>query len=244
MADRSDLTYAVIPARGGSKGIHRKNLQLVGDEPLVVRSIKAALGAERIARVFVTTDDTEIADVSRAAGAEVIDRPVEISGDQASSESAVLHALETIRSSEGHLPDVCVLLQCTSPFVQPQDIDATVALIVESGSDSAFTATPSHVFLWRDTPQGAVGVNHDKAGRTRRQDLAPEVAETGGAYAMRVDGFLRAGHRFFGRTGYHLVPTLRAGEIDDEDDLALARLTAPIVDRAPPGGSASGPGRP
>jgi CMP-N-acetylneuraminic acid synthetase len=223
----------VIPARGGSKGIHRKNLRRVGDEPLVVRAINAAHGAQCISRVFVSTDDSEIADISRAAGAEVIDRPVELSGDQASSESAVLHALETIRSSEGRLPEVCVLLQCTSPFVWPEDIDATVALVVESGSDSAFNATPSHVFLWRDTPDGAVGVNHDKAGRARRQDLVPEVAETGGAYAMRVGGFLQAGHRFFGRTAYHLVPSLRAGEIDDEDDLAVARLMAPLVDRAP-----------
>src|SRR5690242_1090781 len=108
-------TYAVIPARGGSKGIPRKNVQPVGGVPLIARTVGAAIGASSIDRVFVTTDDSEIASVARAAGAEVVMRPDDLAGDTASSESAVLHALAAIGDTGAEPPDVVVMLQCTSP---------------------------------------------------------------------------------------------------------------------------------
>ena len=84
---------AIIPARGGSQGLPAKNIARVGGVPLVARAVHAALAAERIERVVVTTDDDEIADVARGAGAEIVERPVELAGATASSESALLHAL-------------------------------------------------------------------------------------------------------------------------------------------------------
>jgi N-acylneuraminate cytidylyltransferase len=226
------VVHAVIPARGGSKGIPAKNLELVGGRPLVARAVAAALGAASVDRVFVSTDDNRIAAVARAAGGEVIERPAELGRDESSSESVLLHALDDLASRGFAGPDVIVMLQCTSPFVTASDVDGTIAALDRDGADSAFTATPSHVFSWKAGPEGAIAVNHDAAVRPRRQDRDAEFVETGAVYAMRTEGFRRARHRFFGRIAFHEVPRLRSLEVDGPDDLAIARALAPIVDAA------------
>ena len=213
---------AIIPARGGSKGVPGKNLRPVGGVALVARAVRAAVAAPSIDVVAVTTDDDEIAMTARREGAVVIDRPAELASDTATSESALRHALEEL-ASRGERFDVCVFVQCTSPFIDPTDIDATAALVAAGDVDSAFTATEHHGFVWRPGALGMEGVNHDAAVRQRRQDREPELLETGAVYAMRVDGFLAADHRFFGRIGAHVVPAWRAVEIDTVDDLELAR---------------------
>lgn len=216
---------AIIPARGGSKGIAGKNLRPVGGVPLVARAIRAALAAPAVDLVVVTTDDDAIAAVAEAEGAEVVRRPDELASDVASSESALLHALDSLAGS-GHHPDTCAFVQCTSPFIDPDDIDATAELVRSGGCDSAFTGTPNHGFVWRPGPNGMVGVNHDASVRQRRQDRPAELLETGAVYAFSVEGFRTAGHRFFGRIGAHEVPSSRALEIDEPADLALADAIA------------------
>jgi N-acylneuraminate cytidylyltransferase len=229
-----NTVLAVIPARGGSVGIPGKNLQRVGGVPLVGRAVRACLRSERIDRVVVSTDDPRIAEEAAAHGAEVHERPAELSTSTASSESAVLHVLDQLVERGEADPEVCLLVQCTSPFIAPDDLDGVVAAVLDAGADSAFTATEHHGFLWRPSSAGGgvEGVNHDAGGRARRQDLPPEHHETGAAYAFRVDGFRTHQHRFFGRVDAHLVPRARAIEIDEPDDLALARALAPIVEPA------------
>jgi YrbI family 3-deoxy-D-manno-octulosonate 8-phosphate phosphatase len=222
----------VIPARGGSKGIPRKNLKTVGGVPLIVRAIRAALLAGRVGRVVVSTDDYEIGEISQEAGADVVWRPDEISGDSASSEAALLHVLEQLASSEGYSPSHMGFLQCTSPFLVAADVDGVLELVQEGGFDTAFTATRSHGFLWKLTrDRAAEGVNHDKAKRPMRQQRQAEFLETGAAYAMNVQGFVAAKHRFFGRTGIYEVPRLRSMEIDEPDDLVLANALCGVVER-------------
>jgi YrbI family 3-deoxy-D-manno-octulosonate 8-phosphate phosphatase len=216
---------AVIPARGGSKGVPGKNVAPVGGQPLVARAVRAARAAQRVDRVIVSTDDLLIADVARDAGAEIVERPQHIAGDTATSESAVLHALHSAAPDA----DVVLLVQCTSPFLTSADIDAVTGPVVEGRADSAFTATASHGFLWR--PDGT-GINHDPAARPRRQDRPVELLETGAAYAMRTDGLRRTGHRFFGRILPVPVDAARTLEIDDPADLERARLLAPLLDLA------------
>jgi len=215
-------TYAVIPARGGSKGIPRKNVQTVGGVPLVARTVAAAIAASSIDRVFVSTDDAEIADVARAAGAEIVSRPPDLGGDTASSESALLHALSAIADLGVDEPTTIVMLQCTSPFTTAADVDGTARLVVDGPADTAFTAAPSHGFLWRPSADGARAVNHEAATRPRRQDREPEFVETGAVYAMDARGFLHHRHRFFGRIELFEVAAERALEIDTPHDLALA----------------------
>ncbi|MGR0221008.1 cytidylyltransferase domain-containing protein [Agromyces sp. ZXT2-6] len=245
---------AIIPARGGSQGLPGKNVARVGGVPLVARAVHAALAAERIARVLVTTDDDEIADVARGAGAEVVVRPAELSGATASSESAVLHALQALEGLETR-PEaaprpaqrsaaITVFIQATSPFIDPVDLDAAITRVERGERDVVFAATPTHGFLWRERADdadgaSAVGVNHDPGNRPRRQDRNPEFLETGAFYVFRTDGFVQARHRFFGRIGIQSVHPDHAIEIDDAADLARARALAPRVDRRLAGGIAA-----
>ncbi|MGB9887721.1 MAG: cytidylyltransferase domain-containing protein [Moorellales bacterium] len=216
---------AVIPARGGSKGVPRKNLRIVAGKPLIVRTVETCLAAKTVSRVVVSTDDPAIGELSQRSGAEVVWRPPEISGDHARSEEAVLHVLDTLRHSEGYVPDIVLLVQCTSPLTLSEDIDATVYKLLQEGADCAFAATLFHGFLWRtDEVLGAVGINHDSTVRLRRQDLPPQYLETGAVYAMRTEGFLKARHRFFGRLALYVMPSERCLEIDSPHDLITASV--------------------
>jgi len=219
---------AVIPARGGSKGVPGKNLARVGGVPLVVRAVRAALAAERITAVAVSTDDPAIEAAATAAGALAVRRPAELSGDTASSESALAHAVDVLYASHRDDLEVVVLVQCTSPFLTAADLDAAVAAVQE-GADTAFTAAAFHGFVWRGAAD-AHGVNHDSRGRQRRQDREPEWLETGAAYAMRADGFAERGRRFFGRTVAVPTDPERVLEIDEPSDLERARALAPLLD--------------
>jgi YrbI family 3-deoxy-D-manno-octulosonate 8-phosphate phosphatase len=199
---------------------------------LVARAVRAATAAELVDRVVVSTDDDEIAETARSWGAEIVRRPAALSSDFASSEVALLHAIDELchQADEADDPELCVLVQCTSPFVTPSDIDGTIRALRDDGAESALSVTGHHGFLWRVDDGGARGVNHDVAVRLRRQDLEPELLETGGVYVMQVGGLRRHHHRFFGRVAVHPVPRLRSMEVDDPADLAMARALAPLLD--------------
>ncbi|MFD3362112.1 cytidylyltransferase domain-containing protein [Streptomyces albidoflavus] len=247
MRDPAPRVLAVIPARGGSKGVPGKNLAEVGGVPLVARAVHACRTARLVSEVLVSTDDPAIAEAARAAGATTVERPAPLSGDTATSEAAVLHALDTDEARHGRLADVVLLVQCTSPFLTADDVDGVTAAVRE-GADTAVTAAPFHGFLWRDlatgaTPSSGHGVNHDAAHRPRRQDRPEDLLETGAAYAMRGDGFRAVRHRFFGRTALVRTDPARVLEIDDPHDLARARALAPLLDRnEAPGARRPGPG--
>ncbi|MGW6294189.1 cytidylyltransferase domain-containing protein [Streptomyces sp. NPDC055058] len=250
---------AVIPARGGSKGVPAKNLAPVGGVPLVARAVRECRAARYVTDVVVSTDDRAIADVARQAGAEVVLRPAALSGDTATSEAAVLHALDAHEAAHGVPVDVVLLVQCTSPFLRGEDVDAVAAAVVGARADTAVTVAPFHGFLWRDgrdgpdgrdgrdgqdgpdgprsagTDGGGHGVNHDKAVRPRRQDRPQDLLETGAAYAMDAAGFRAHRHRFFGRTEPVRTDPARVLEIDDPHDLARARALAPLLDAGGPG---------
>ncbi|MDX6316410.1 MAG: hypothetical protein QOF44_5874 [Streptomyces sp.] len=226
---------AVIPARGGSKGVPGKNLAPVGGVPLVARAVRACREAPLVTDVVVSTDDPSIAEAARGAGAEIVLRPAAIAGDTATSEAAVLHAMDDYEARHEAVVDVVLLVQCTSPFITHEEVQGVAAAVVEEGADSALTAAPTHGFVWRTDEDGAFGVNHDKSSRPRRQDRPQEFLETGTAYAMRADGFRTAGHRFFGRTTLVRTDPDRVLEIDEPGDLDRARALAPLLDADAPG---------
>ncbi|MHA5052665.1 cytidylyltransferase domain-containing protein [Streptomyces sp. SD15] len=252
---------AVIPARGGSKGVPAKNLAPVGGVPLVVRAVRECRASRLVTDVVVSTDDQAIAAAARQAGAEVVLRPAAIAGDTATSEAAVLHAMSAHEALHGAPVDVVLLVQCTSPFIVREDIDAVAAAVVENGADTAVAVAPFHGFIWRDAADapavvdaqataavgeavaaanagvtaGGYGVNHDKSFRPRRQDRPQDLLETGAAYAMDAAGFREHQHRFFGRTEPVRTDPARVLEIDDPHDLARARALAPLFDADRPG---------
>ncbi|MCX5083657.1 cytidylyltransferase domain-containing protein [Streptomyces sp. NPDC056121] len=253
---------AVIPARGGSKGVPAKNLAPVGGVPLVARTVRECRATRLVTDVVVSTDDAAIAAAAREAGAEVVLRPAAIAGDKSSSEAAVLHALDAHEALQGAAVDVVLLVQCTSPFIVREDIDGVVDAIVEKGADTALTVAPFHGFVWRDADDepaapaaverasveggtdtlvataatsGGYGVNHDKSFRQMRQDRPQDLLETGAVYAMDASGFREAKHRFFGRTELVRTDPARVLEIDDPHDLSRARALAPLFDANRPG---------
>lgn len=244
---------AVIPARGGSKGVPAKNLAPVGGVPLVARAVRECRAARYVTDVVVSTDDPAIAAAARQAGAEVVLRPAAIAGDTATSEAAVLHALDAHEARHGAPVDVVLLVQCTSPFLLREDVDGVAAAVADQGADTAVTVAPFHGFVWRDAgdtatgsapeparegagaPAGGHGVNHDKSFRPRRQDRPQDFLETGAAYAMDAAGFREHRHRFFGRTELVRTDPARVLEIDDPHELARARALAPLFDAARPG---------
>lgn len=215
---------AIIPARGGSKGIPYKNVCPLCGKPLIAWNIQAALASKFISDVYVSTDDREIAEAASSHGAHVIDRPEVLANDTASSESALLHGLEVLENKR-ILPDILVFMQCTSPLTATQDIDAAIQKLLDERADSCFTATDFHYFVWKELADGsAEGINHDKKFRPRRQDREPQYQENGAVYVMNCTGFLQAEHRFFGKTVMSLMPQERCFEIDEPVDMVIAEI--------------------
>ena len=218
---------ALIPARGGSKGIPGKNLQEVEGVSLVGRSVQAALASTRVSRVVVSTDDDAIAAAARSHGAEVVRRPEHLAGDTASSESALLHALEQL-AMDGPLPPQLVFLQCTSPFTSGEQIDQVLAALDAPAVNSSFAVAAWHGFLWRGDGRG---INHDpQQPRQRRQDLEPAYLETGAIYAMDMAAFRDSGSRFCPPC-QPVVLEHPGPEIDTPSDLALCRALAQAAPR-------------
>lgn len=220
-------TVAIIPARGGSVGVPRKNLARVGGIPLVARAIRAAARVDAIDRIVVSTDDDEIAAVSREWGADVVRRPADISGSTASSESAVLHVIDEL-VARGAEVGVVAFLQPTSPFLPVDSLGRAVSLVRDGAADCAFSARESYEFFWASVDGEARAVAHDRDHRPRRQDRDPLYVETGAFYVFHAAGFRVARHRFFGRTELVAVPEETAIEIDTPHDLRAARALAPL----------------
>lgn len=214
---------AIIPARGGSKGIPRKNVTPLAGQPLISYTIQVAKASKFITRLVVSTDDEEIARTAAGCGAEVVKRPAEISGDLASSEAALLHVLDHLEQTEQYSPELLVFLQCTSPLTTAADIDGTIHTLLENGADTALTVTPFHYYLWRHNSRGEVeGINHDKYHRPMRQEREPQFLETGAVYVMEAEAFKKNKYRFFGKTVMHVTPEERCCEIDEPVDLIIA----------------------
>jgi CMP-N-acetylneuraminic acid synthetase len=132
-----ERVLALVPARGGSKGIPRKNLQLLAGRPLVAHAVQAGLHARLVTRVVCSTDDREIAEAARLAGAEVpFLRPPELAQDRSEDWPVFIHALDWLEANEGWLPDLIVNLRPTSPLRTSEHVDQAIRLLLHSGADS------------------------------------------------------------------------------------------------------------
>lgn len=222
MSDRKNEVLAVIPARGGSKGVEKKNLRQVGHAPLVCRAVQCAHASSLVSRTVVSTDDEEIATVAEEAGAEVVVRPQDLATDSATSESVVRHCLAHYATTRDFHPGTTVMLQCTAPFAVPSDLERAIRFFRDSSADSVVAVTRFEGFLWTQNQGEWEPVNHGKGFRQRRQDRIPEYVECGSFYVMDTACFLEEGSRFCGRTECFEVSRNKWLEIDDERDLQRA----------------------
>ncbi|MBI1920073.1 MAG: acylneuraminate cytidylyltransferase [Geobacter sp.] len=211
---------AIIPARGGSKGIPGKNIRMVAGLPLIAHSIRAALEAKSVSKTIVSTDDLEIADVSRSFGAEVIMRPEELALDATPTEPVLRHVLETIAQEPGFVPEHVVLLQPTSPLRTADDIDAAYELFLSEGRDSLLSVCPYHGFIWSEGGKTARPLNYDYRNRPRRQDMS-QFLENGSIYIFGRDRFIAENNRLCGTISLYVMPEERSPEIDTLFDLEL-----------------------
>ncbi|HEY1252010.1 MAG TPA: acylneuraminate cytidylyltransferase family protein [Thermoanaerobaculia bacterium] len=214
------MIVALVPARGGSKRLPRKNLRPLAGRPLLAHSIAAAKAAPEIGRCVVSTDDAEIAAVARDYGAEVLMRPAELANDTATTASVAQHALE--RLGAGAPGDVLVTLQPTNPLRPPSLVSDALALFRGGDYDAVVSVTQSQekggaVENGLFAPAYSIGI--------RSQDLPPVYFENGLVYVSRADMVLAGGNLFGKRTGALVVDPLYArADIDTELDFEIAEF--------------------
>lgn len=224
---------AIIPARGGSKGVPRKNIRSLVDQPLIAHTINAALQAKNIHRVIVSTDDREIADVARSHGAEVpFLRPDEFATDTATSLSVIQHALTWLQEKEAYQPAAIAVLAPTSPLRTVAQIEATVELLWSSERDSALTICPVQdhpYFIYSQEPDGCLKELVPLVEKPlRRQDLPTFCTHSQAVVVSRYSylaccGPLQPIFNFKSMAG-HPIDRESALDIDTADDFLRAEI--------------------
>jgi len=221
---------AFIFARGGSKGLPGKNIKPLAGKPLIGWAIEQALAVDRITRVVVSTDDAEIAAVARDCGAQVpFSRPDYLASDTASEWDAWRHALESLRDTEGKLPDPFISIPATSPLRLPEDIAACLDLYENSGSDMVVAVTEPHRNPWfnmvRARDDGTlVPVNTPDGTVARRQDAPVVYDMTTFSYVANPQYVLTQRSLFSGKVRAVEVPVERAIDIDTQHDFDIAEF--------------------
>lgn len=225
----NERVVAAIPARGGSKGVPRKNVRELGNKPLLAWSIDVAKETACIDRVVVTTDDDEIATVARDYAAEVVMRPEQLATDDALVIDAIRHLVTTLRD-DGEQARYLTMLEPTCPFREPEDIQASVELLATEDFDSVATFTEAELNphrAWRIADTQPEPMVKDADPWQPRQKLPDAYELNGGAYTFEMDALPETGPAMiFGNCGAVTMPSERSIDIDTPLDLEFARLVA------------------
>ena len=215
---------AIIPARGGSKAIPRKNIVDFCGKPMLAWSIEHAKACPRIGRIVVSTDDDDIADVATAWGAEVLERPAALGTDEATSESALVHVLDTLEVRDRYVPDLVVFLQATSPLRGDGDLEGAIDKLERENADSLVSVGPFHGFLWEITEEACRPLTYLPERRPRRQDIHAEyLAENGSFFVFRTDCLRKYDSRLGGKVTVFRQAMIDSFEINDPADLVWLR---------------------
>jgi len=203
---------SVILARGGSKGIPKKNIIPINGKPLISYTINASTNSS-IKQTWVSTDCEEIKLVSKGLGANIINRPSEISGDNSKSEEALLNFAEWVDF------DVVVFIQPTSPLLESDDIDGAIKMMIDKNLDSVFSAYKEHwIPRWS---QDMYPYYWDINNRPMRQDVPERYVENGAFYITTRKALLESGLRYSGNIGIYEMPMSRSFQVDTTEDLEL-----------------------
>ena len=200
---------SLIPARKGSKGIENKNLIDLCGKPLIYYSIQASKKS-LVEETWVSSDSDEILDISKNLGVKTLKRPSEFSGDNATSESALMHFAEKIDF------DILVFIQCTVPLIESEDINQGIKKIKKF--DSIVSVTETHQMFW-----DANGPLYDINNRLRRQNSVKRYIETGSFFITSKERLLKSNNRLSGNIGFVEIPKHRSFDIDGYDDLKMVK---------------------
>jgi pseudaminic acid cytidylyltransferase len=226
------MKLAVIPARGGSKRIPRKNIKSFCGKPMIAWSIEAALQSGCFDQVVVSTDDAEIAEVARQCGAQVpFMRPVELSDDHTGTIPVIRHAIECF-SERGQMSNQVCCIYATAPFVRADDIRRGLDVLTSSGSDYAFSVT-SYPFpiqrAIRITGQGRVEMFSPEYFNTRSQDLKEAYHDAGQFYWGRANAWLTGTVIFGPHAAAVQLPRYRVQDIDTAEDWQMAEYLFRVI---------------
>ncbi len=220
----SDIkTVAIIPARGGSKGIPRKNVKRLNGKPLIGYIIETALKVDEIDRVIVSTEDPEIVAVAKEFGAEVpFMRPEELAGDEIGTLPVLQHAINYLEKKENYKPDVIVLLYATSPMLSNSRIGEAIRLIKEKNFDSLLSAVEDRGHYWIE--------NNEKYERLHpnnpqnRQFMKPLLKENGAIYITKRDFLMEKDEIVGGSIGFLVMEERETIDIDELLDFEIVEI--------------------
>lgn len=219
------MKLAIIPARGGSKRIPRKNIKSFCGKPMIAWSIEAALQSGCFDHVVVSTDDAEIAEVARQCGAQVpFMRPIALSDDHTGTIPVIRHAIEWF-SERGQVPDYVCCIYATAPFISAADIWHGLDILAGAGSDYAFTVTKYPFPIQRAiriTDQGRVAMFDAEHFNTRSQDLEEAYHDAGQFYWGRATAWLTGKAIFSPDAAAIQLPRYRVQDIDTDEDWKMA----------------------
>ena len=217
---------AVIPARGGSKGIPRKNIRILAGKPMIFYSIQASLESKYVDRTIVSTEDEEISEISKKHGAEIIERPQELATDDTPTIDVLNHAVDLLIKEEGYAADAIVLLQPTSPLREASDIDAAIEKFFKTGADLVVGVNEM-----RHHPYWSFKMENDRLlpmvnggfKITKRQDL-PKIYSVNGAIYVLSNDNLKKKDIFIGDMRAILMDEKKSIDIDTPLDFKIAEL--------------------
>jgi CMP-N,N'-diacetyllegionaminic acid synthase len=224
---KDHVVVCVIPARGGSKGLPGKNIKMLCGMPLIAHTIEQAKKSDYIDRVIVSTEDEAIAQISLEYGAEVpFIRPLELAGDSVATVDVLLHAIHWLESKQ-YLFDILVLLHTTTPMRSVEDIDHSIALLVEEKVDNIFSVTEAH----RNPYFNMVEINKNgyatlaKQGNFTTRQAAPSVYDMNSSIYVWWKEILKQKKRIFlDKTKIYVMPKDRSIDIDDPMDFKIADM--------------------
>ncbi len=213
---------AIIPARGGSKGIPGKNIMDFCGKPLLAWSILQAKAAKTLRQVYVSSDDRQVLEVAVSFGASPIIRPAEFATDTATSEHVLHHAIGEIEESTKSVIDLVVFLQATSPLRTPEDIDGAVKILIDEQADSLFSMAVLDDFcVWTHKGNNLEGLTFDPFNRGRRQDREPLFLENGSIYIFKPEILKKHNNRLGGKIAMYEMEGWKSYEIDRKEDLDI-----------------------
>lgn len=228
---------AIIPARGGSKGIPMKNLIEFCGKPLIVWSIEQARASKYIKNVYVSSDDKKILTVSENSGAKPIKRPKKLATDTSSVEKTLLHAINYIQKFNKEKINIVVFLQPTSPVRSSEDIDAAIEFFISQKADSLFSAAILEDFcIWNYQNGELASLTYDYKNRGRRQDRAPLYLENGSIYIFKPETLKKYNNRLGDKIIMFIMNYWKSYEIDKLEDVEICEyFKQKILNKHPKG---------
>ena len=219
---KKNQVIAIILARGGSKGIPRKNVLDFAGHPLVAWTVIQAKLSKEVDEVYISSDSDEILEIAEKYGAKIIKRPAEISGDSAKSEEAIIHALSILGADQ----EMIIMLEPTAPLRKAEDIDNCIKMFRKEEWDSCFSGALLQDFLlWKKDKNGNLNsLNYDYKNQGPRQLREPDYVENGAIFVFKPKIMVNEKNRFGGKIGLFPNNFWQSFEIDDPEDWEFVEL--------------------